>query len=76
MIAPHCKNASNIFHSRALLIPCYISQLAVRGSAQSLGAPAGCLGKPKLLCALFCAPCVQFRYLSLTAPGQQGLSYQ
>lgn len=36
MIASHCVNASSFFHSRALLIPSYIPQLAVRGAAQSL----------------------------------------
>lgn len=27
MTAPHCMNASKLFHSRALLIPYYIIQL-------------------------------------------------
>lgn len=75
MIAPHCVNASRLFHSRALLIPWDIPQLAVRGAAQPLGAPAGCLGKQKPLCALFCASHAHFYYLSLPAPGQQGLLY-
>lgn len=41
----------------------------------SVTAPAGCLQKPKPLCALFCASHVQFHYLSLHAPGHQGLPY-